>query len=119
MSVLEDDIKTTEADIIAVLSPLSGEFEAAMDKRADVAVFNWLMLHGLPSQPGQFRYYTHQICAAVLGWAATNGYLEFTDKARASEKELAARPEEDPTSRLESDSSEDAEVIQGNFGQYL
>lgn len=119
MAVLEDDNVTTQDKIIDILRTLSDSFEDAMDKRADVAVFNWLMIYGLPVRPGDFRTYTHQITATMLGWAAANGYLTFTEKAIASDEEIKARPELPDSAFEEVPDEEAGQLIQGNFGQYL
>ena len=115
---LEDDITTTPERMTEILRSLGDSFEAAMEKRVDVATFNYLMGFGMPSRPSEVRYMLQQTTAVMLAWLVANGYISLNDTAVASEEELAARPA-DAVSAFEEVEDDEAKVIMGNFGQYL
>lgn len=116
-TTLEDDTETTEQEIIEILRSLGESFENAMDKRADIAVFNYLMGYGVPQRPMDVRHLIHQSTVVMMGWAAGNGYITFTDKAIATPEEVAAR--EVPESAFEEVPEDEATILSPNFGQYL
>lgn len=117
LSLLEEDTKTDQAQVLEILRGLADEFETVVDKRVDIAIFNWLMTYGMPKQPGDLRYFVQQVSSVVLGWCAANEYITFTDKAKASEEELAGRQVESAFEEVDTDNVLTGAF--GNVGQYL
>jgi len=99
-TVLED-LDDSEEEYLAIAKTIGEEFEKAMDKRADMTTFNWLMRYGVPKTPLEVRLLIANVPPVMFLWAQRNGYITFTDKALMTEEEAAKAAEREAQSSFE------------------